>query len=432
MTDRETAQYGLASLTKAGADKAQCVLGKTKKVELNVDAGEISLMRTTFNTSMSYKAIRDGRKGVTSSNKIDRSSIDQEAASCLEIAGASPPDPAYDIADKQESEKFSSGSTNPDVDGMFSRLEAFLEEARSRYPKTISEKVILDFSSKDSVFLNSNGVDFEVSKGCYNFMVMFTTREGKKASSFNYSGFSRKDLDGELFDLGSVRTLIEQSAGQLDLRSIDGKFTGDLIITPDCLGDFIGTVTGHFLSDVSLISGTSIYKDKLNKQVAAPPLTLHSKPVSDDIVTNYFVTGDGFKARNSTIIDRGILKTYLLSQYGANKTGRERAVNGGGTYVVDPGDRSFDDMVRSVSRGLLLCRFSGGNPNDNGDFSGVAKNSYYIEDGEIRYPVNETMVAGNVAEVFKQIKTVSRERIDFGSAVFPWVQTGGLTISGAS
>ncbi len=53
-------------------------------------------------------------------------------------------------------------------------------------------------------------------------------------------------------------------------------------------------------------------------------------------------------------------------------------------------------MVISIDRGLLLCRFSGGNPFSSGDFSGVAKNSYYIENGEVKYPVSKTVVTGNV------------------------------------
>ncbi|MBN2439709.1 MAG: hypothetical protein JXJ04_00125 [Spirochaetales bacterium] len=73
---------------------------------------------------------------------------------------------------------------------------------------------------------------------------------------------------------------------------------------------------------------------------------------------------------------------------------------------------------------------SGGTPNHKGDFSTVAKNSYYIENGKIQYPVNETMITGNIADVFMNILAVSKERINFGSGIFPWVLAGGITVSG--
>ena len=87
-------------------------------------------------------------------------------------------------------------------------------------------------------------------------------------------------------------------------------------------------------------------------------------------------------------------------------------------------------MVRDVRRGLLVARFSGGSPSDNGDFSGVAKNSYLIEDGRIVRPVGETMIAGNVASLFSSIRAISKESVDYGSAILPWLLSSGVTISG--
>ncbi len=81
-----------------------------------------------------------------------------------------------------------------------------------------------------------------------------------------------------------------------------------------------------------------------------------------------------------------MLKSFLLDQYGSRKTGLARAVTGGGAWVVDAGTTPLDEMIRDVKAGVLITRFSGGRPNDKGDFSGIAKNSYYIENGAIAYP----------------------------------------------
>ena len=104
--------------------------------------------------------------------------------------------------------------------------------------------------------------------------------------------------------------------------------------------------------------------------------------------------------------------------------------NAGSCYVVEPGDKSFDKLVKSVKNGLLVARFSGGRPNDNGDFSGIAKNSYYIKDGKIQYPVSETMTSANIPQMFLNIKDISKERVDFGSNILPWISFGGITVSG--
>ena len=75
-------------------------------------------------------------------------------------------------------------------------------------------------------------------------------------------------------------------------------------------------------------------------------------------------------------------------------------------------------------------RFSGGSPSDSGDFSGVAKNSYLIEQGKIVRPIGETMIAGNLAKLFSDVKAISRERVNYGSAILPWLQAGPADISG--
>jgi len=262
----------------------------------------------------------------------------------------------------------------------------------------------------------------------YGFSPMFLSKDEENTSSFNYTGFSALKIDKSLHNYGTIDTLLEQSVEQLHTQNIKDKFVGQLIVTPDCISDFLGFITLD-ISDGKMISGTSLYKDKLNKQIAHPKLTFHSCPVSKEIADGYFVTSDGYAAENSTIIDKGILKTHLLGVYGSNKLGKNRAVNDGGAYIVDPGDKPHNDIIKSIEKGILLTRFSGGSPSSNGDFSGVAKNSYYIENGEIKYPLSETMVSGNVSEMFENLDEVSRDRVDFGSSILPWMSFKGITVS---
>lgn len=418
------------SLLNSGVDKAQAYSSVSERYEMSIISGDINLLRTTFDTDVSLKAIKSGRKSSISINKTDNAAIEEATKNANELLNTAEADEANDIAYNQPAKQFNSGDPDPDLNKMYERLKSFADTVKQKYPKIILEQAILDFVSSKSEFVNSNGVDYKMSEGIYDFVAEFTAKDGEKSSSINYTTYCTKKLDKELIDCGSVDILLKQASEQLDTKVLSGKFEGDIIITPDCLSEMLMYYTGAFLEDYALISGSSILKDKLNQKVASEKLTIHSKPVSEEITCGYFITPDGFEAKNSTIIDKGILKSFILSLYGANKTKRERSVNCGGAYVIEPGDKSFEDMVKSVNKGLLLCRFSGGQPSANGDFSGVAKNSYYIENGEIKYPVSETMITANLYKMFNDIKDISRERIDYGSALLPYIQMSNIVVSG--
>lgn len=426
----QIAKRSLDALLKAGADKAQVGLTVSERHEMNVDTGELSLLRTTFNNSLHLSAIRQARLGQIGLNQFDDASVEKAVEDVIDIANGAKPDDGHDISEWQHLQEFHRGPEEPDLDAMYDRMKSFLAAVQQRYPKVVLRQIILSFTRSSYYLLNSNGVDFRTFKGIYHFSAMFSAQEGNKVSSFNGTGLAMKDLDGELIDCGTVDMLLKQSSEQIETYPVKGKFVGDVIIAPDCSNHFLyGFLTG-MLRDGAIISGTSIYKDKVGELIASPSLSLHSRPVSEEIADGYFVTGDGYQAQNSTIVDQGVLKGLLLSLYGSRKTGKERAVNHGGAFVVDPGDRSFSDLIKSVKRGVLMDRFSGGAPSNNGDFSGVAKNSYLIEDGEIKHPISESMISGNFAEAFKNIAGISRERVDYGWAVLPWVAVSGLTISG--
>jgi PmbA protein len=428
MEGKKMVDAAIAAMRQAGADQGQAWLGRTEKTELNVDAGAMSLLRTTADLDLSLVAYVGGRKGSGTVNNIDPETVEAAVLETVEAARSAQPDAANDIAPLSSPQSFSSGDAAPDLGAMHERLDEFLRACAARHPKVQLEQCILDFSFSRSWFANSNGVALEVTGGIYAFNAMFTAKDGRKTSSFNYSGASRRSLDQPLLSWGGLDGLMLQSAGQLDTRVLDGKFEGHVLITPHCLGDFMGALEGLYLGDYGLISGTSPYRDALGTDIASPLLTLRSAP--SEVQDGHFITREGFVARDSVIIDKGRLAGFSLGLYGSNKSGKPRCPSGGGCLVVEPGAQAMDDLVKGIDRGILLCRFSGGQPSDNGDFSGVAKNSYLIEEGRIVRPLAETMVSGNLVRLLKDIDGVSRERIDFGNCLFPWLRANGVTVSG--
>ena len=155
-----------------------------------------------------------------------------------------------------------------------------------------------------------------------------------------------------------------------------------------------------------------------------------SAPLSEEIVGGYRSTSDGSIAENMTLIENGVLKNFVVSRYGSKRTGLPRSKNDGGCYIMNGGNTSLSDMIKNVKKGLIMNRFSAGSPGVNGDVTGVAKNSFLIEDGKIVGAVSETMFSGNLTEMLLNVRAISEERINDGSSILPWVDFGGVTISG--
>ena len=429
MPNRQIADECISGFMAKGMDKSRVLISDTEVRELYFNNGEISMFRTTFNTSLQLTAIKDDKKGATSTNKTDPQSVAKAIADTVSLAESSNPEPANDISEFQKSEEFCAGPIEADNDKMYFRLNEFLQYVKKSYPLTQLREGGVSYNRKTVIVKNSNGVDYQETTGNYQFMVMFSSKEGEKTSSFNYTYKLMNDLDEPFINVVNLKLLLEHSRDEIHAKAFDQKFVGDIIITPECMGSMIGPVLGH-LQDYAHITNTSLFKDKLGHRIASEKLTVRSEPISEEFATRSFFSADGYKNENVKLIENGVLRSNMLTLFGSRKTGQERSRTDGTNLSVDSGDVKLDDMIKNTKKGILLCRFSGGNPNDNGDFSGIAKNSYYIEDGEIKYPVNEIMVTGNLIKMINDIVDISKEVTDFGYTKFPWMKVGGITVSG--
>ncbi len=427
---REIAEYTLDALKKAGADHAQCIVSSSNTDELNIDGGEFSLMRTLFNSSISMKALKGGKKGTISINKFDKETIDDAVKACVAAAESSVPDEAESIAELSQNENFTSGAMEPDRNKLFDRLEEYLSDVKKEYPKIIIEQLISSYTHGNRLLMNTNGVEFNYEYGGYDISSMFSAHEGEKASSFIGYGGDFTKLDQKLIDFGMMRTLLAESERQLDTKPVDGKFVGKVVITPACLDGILMTAFGNFISDSTLIDGTSPWKNKLGQKVASEKLSISTVPLNECIACGERFPADGYKSENMEIIKDGVLESFMLSQYGSRKTGLPRAKNLSHNLWVRPGSTSLNDLIASIDRGILVNRFSGGQPGTNGDFSGVAKNSFLIENGKITSAISETMISGNLAEMLNNVVDISSDTVCDGLTLLPWIAFDGITLSG--
>ena len=431
MTHNETAEYALEALKKAGADKASVIVSQNRKDEFNVEAGKFSLMRTLFNDQVNLKAIKNSRKGVISVNKLDKQSVDKAVTDCISLASSALPEAAEDIAEKIENKKFDQTTGGSDMDKLFSRSREFLEQLKDEFPKIVLESMTTYYTGGKTIYVNSNGAEFEKTFGCYEMDTMFSAKDGEKSSSFNGYGARLASLPKPFMDLDMHRQLISESVQSLDPRMIEKKFTGKVIVTPACSDMIWQTIFGCFLSEGSLIDGTSRWKDSLETKVADSKLTLRTVPLHHDIVAGERFTMDGYESKDADIIKNGVLKSFALSLYGSRKTGRPRASNTAFNSIeVTCGDVPLSQMIKGTDNGILLNRFSGASPGPSGDVSGVAKNSFLIQNGEVAGALKETMVSFNIIDILGKVD-ISKERCCNGYSILPWCCFDGVTISGA-
>jgi PmbA protein len=428
---KDIAQYALQAMKKAGADKASVRAGQGRKDEFNVEANEFTLLRTLFNDSLELKILKDNKKGVTRINKLDKESVDKAVADCMALAAAGTPDEAEDIAPLAANKDFDLRTGGFDPGTLFSRSKEFLQQVKEEYPKIMIEGMTAEFNSGNTTYANSNGVVYNSQTESYNAGSTFQATEGEKTSSFNYYYSGLAQPDKPFLDLGLTRTLLGDSVRSLDPRMFEGKHVGKVIVTPACADMLWYTLIGCFLDDFSMIQSTSRWKDLLGEKVTSELLTLRAAPLHPLVVGGERFTADGFESTNTDFIKNGVLNSFALSLYAANKTGKPRS--GTGAYYnieVASGDTPLADLIKGVDKGILINRFSGASPGPSGDISGVAKNSFLIENGAVSDALVETMVSFNLVEALNNIVGVSKEVNADGYCVLPWVCLDGVTISG--
>ena len=418
------------TLQGAGAQKAQFTVTEKEKHEFNVDGGEFSLFRTLFDRSLSITAYKDNKKGSAFINQFDDSSINSAVMDCIKSAESGIPDEAYDIAPRQEAETFRDGAYEPDMDLFFQRTRELMKDITERHPKIIMEQMIVSHDKVHSVYQNTNGTEFESFTGAYSVSLMFSAQEGETTTSFFGSGVYTDSLDRPFIELGSLEKDLSDTEAQLTTIPMEGKFEGVIVLTPGSLGGFLGSAVSNFVSDGVILEKTSIWLDKLEKQVADSRITISLCPGDSRIVCGEKYTYDGFRSQDYDLIKDGVLKSFMLSLYVSNKSGFAPAKNSSFSVIIEGGDTSYEDMIKNIKKGLIVGRFSGGQPGVNGDFSGVAKNSFLIEDGKVKGAVSETMINGNLAELLNNLVAISRETTADGTTVLPYMAFDKVVISG--
>ena len=412
---------------RAGADAAQAGHVAGERFELDADLGGVNLVATNHDDTAAITVFRDGRRGSAALTGRDEAGIDAAIRNALACADASRPDPAYGVAEVGSAPPSRHGPDRPDRDAMLGVLRDFLGELRERFPLLRIRHADYSFVDRRRSFANSAGVHRQERRAIHRFWTMFGAKDGDRSTSFNYTGSSAWEPFERLIEVGGVESLIADTMRSFDPRPVARKFTGDVIVTPNCAA-YIATVLAGALDGYALMGGLTPYADREGEQVASAEFSLLNRPADPRIPEGSDFDGCGVSTRNVGVIRDGVLETFLIDFFCSRKLDRPQTA-GSSNLVIPPGERSVEALIRETERGIVLARFSGGTPNHKLDFSGVAKNSFYVEDGEIRYPLIESMVRGNFQDLLMNMHGASKEYLDFGAGTFPYLAASGVTIS---
>ena len=424
----DVADYALERLKEKGANGATIEVSSGQMDELNVDAGRFSLLRTTFSSRVGLRALSKSRKGVYVTNKIDLESVGEAVDIAMDAAEFSEPDSAEVISEGIGEHTFDLAPSDSKPVIIYERMAEFLEQVKQEYSKIKIMQFIVSHNRFNTLYANSNGTRVLTKGSQYDVMTDFSAMDGEQTTSFNGMGYVVKELDLPILSLPSLRRLLEGSQQELNAKPVEGKFTGTLLCTPSSLEYFLGSTLANCTSSSALVSGTSPWIDKIDKNVSDSRLNVSYAPLDAGIVNGSRLQ-DGYLSYNQDIIKEGKLEAFALNEYAALKTDLPRA-GSGENMVVAPGDSSVDELISSIDCGILINRFSGGSMSVSGDFSGIAKNSFLIKNGKISGAVNETMVSGNILEMLFKIVGISKERDCDGISKIPWIAFDGVVISG--
>jgi len=410
--------------------KAQYTVSETKTREITMEDGEFTLFRTLFDQSVDIKVIKDNRVGSASINKTDDDSLHTALDTAISSAESGTEDECFDIAPGMESAEFKIGVLEPDIDQLMQRAKELSEDIKKRHPKVKVMQMILSHVRDHSIYRNTNGSMDEVDKGYYEVYVEFAGNDGTNSTGIAGSAVDIVSLDRPLIELGSFDRDLQDAENSLCPVTVDGKFEGEVIFAPNCAMRMIYYALTNFAGDATVLDQTGLWLGKLGEKVVSEKLTIGMKPWDERIINHEVHTEDGFRSEDYTVIDKGVLKSYQTSLYTANKRRVDRAKNSGFDIVIEGGDTPYADMVKNMKRGLIVGAVSGGMPSGNGELSGVAKNSFYVENGEIKGAVMETMINCNLADMLNNVVAISQEVLCDGGMVMPYIGVDKVVISG--
>jgi len=294
---------------------------------------------------------------------------------------------------------------------------------------TNSEGATVGTSSGCSVYGNSNGFieGYRTSQHSLSCAVV-AADNGQMERDYEYS-VARDPIDlsdpKEVGREAAERTLRRLGSTKLETRSAPVLYPARL--ARGLFGHFLGAISGG-----AQYRKATFLLDSLETPVFADLVSIDELPHLPKALASAPFDGDGVATHDRTLVDAGVVKGYVLGSYYARKLGMETTGNAGGIHnlVVSDTGQGFADLLAKMDRGFLVSELMGQGVNSmTGDYSRGAA-GFWVENGEIQYPVSEITVAGNLRDMFRNIVAIGNDRDCRGGIRTGSVLVDGLTLAG--
>jgi len=418
----------LETVKKKGATEAEVVYSKGSGLSISVRNGDVDTIENSNDSSLVLTVYKGQAKGSASSAVLDKDSIDLTITKALEIAKLTEEDEFAGLAEKEllaNSADFKDLSTYHPRDVS---PEQMIEMAKQAEAATLeSAGVIVDEAGVSmgeglSVYGNSNGF-LGTKQGTNSSMSVVAIAEKDGQMERDYWWDAVRDFHhmmpaDELGRKAAQRTLSRIGASKVKSCKVPVLF--DATIAQGLVGHVLSAISGS-----SLYQEASFLKDDLDQQIFPQWFEINEDPFVKGGFSSRNYDSNGVATRQRYIIEHGVLKGFLLSVYSARRLGLTTTGNAGGAHniFVKSGQKSFDDALKELGTGLYVTSVMGQGVNTvNGDYSRGAS-GFWVENGEIQFPVSELTIASNLKDMYKNLVLVAND-IDKRSKV----QTGSWLI----
>ena len=432
----DVARRSLETAQRLGASDAEVEVSAAVGQSVTVRRGEVETVEYNRDKGLGITVYFGTRRGNASTSDLSPDAIERTVQAACAIARHTAEDEAAGLPDR---DRLYRGEA-PDLDlfhpwGL--TVEEAIDLARSCEAAALavdkritnSEGASVSAYDTDFVLANTRGfvAGFPSSKASVSCGVVAEDAQGMQR---DYWYTTHRD-PARLEDHEAVgRIAGERAARRLGSRRIP---TGDVPVLFDA--NIASSLIGHF---VAAASGSSLYRrssfllDRLGTPLFAPHVDIREDPHMRGELASAYYDAEGVATAPRNVVEGGVLKGWFLSSYSARKLGLASTGNAGGNHnlIVAPGDRDFAAMLKLMGRGFLVTDLMGQGVNTvTGDYSRGAA-GFWVEAGEISFPVEEVTIAGNLLAMFRGIVAIGSDVLVRGSKHCGSILLERMTIAG--
>src|SRR5687767_12191066 len=415
----------LARAKKRGATDADVVVADGDTFDVQVRLSAVDRLTKAREKRLGLRVFIGKRSASASTSDFSHESLEQVVSDTCSLAGAVVEDtvsglPPADLMARALPDLDLYDPTKLDTDSQIALARRAEEAALAADPR-ITNSEGADFSSYAGrvVLANSHGFVGEYRSSSFSVSVSpiatGTEAEGMQRDYWYAAQrkFSRLDSPESVGKEATRRTVRRLGARKVPTQRAPVIF--DQEMAGSLLGNLCSAISGY-----SLYKGASFLIGQLGKPLFPDFVTIYDDGLMPGGFGSRPFDGEGLPSRTQTIIDRGVLKSYLLDSYSGRKLGMPSTGNaargvgdspsvGPTNFYLAPGAVSPMDIIRSVKQGLYITELIGFGINMvTGDYSRGAA-GYWIENGELAYPVEEITIAGDLKEMFAHIEMVGSD-----------------------